>query len=1188
MSLKEISSTVPSSERHSVGVDIVAVHGLGEEQTEAWTHPESGIFWLRDLLPTARLRARILTFGYQADTSSFFGSASSERILQRAITLVAELQADRDLSNAAERPIIFVCHGLGGILVKRALAYSASQTSKKVEHLYSIFISSYGILFLGTPHNGIENMSWQLMVHATSGAANAPTELQTAMTKNSETLQNITDQFAPLAKRFHIYFFWEGLQTRVGSSTGFVVSEDSAAPIWDNTERSGIHAAYSQMCKFENTESPGYKIVLSAMQRYAREAPNIIEKRWDEARKFLAKQRSDEAAELLGSGTQCNNHPFSYQNEDQTRPKNKHFRIPHSVSAIFTGRNDITQDLQEKILASTAHDAPRQQNRFVCYGLGGSGKTQFCLKFIHDNRDRFWGIFWVDASSVENAERALSEIGQLGGIGETCLAGMYWLTGLEMPWLLVIDNADDPNVDYARFFPAGDRGHILVTSRNPDCRIHATIGYYEFKEMDSEDAITLLLKAAEIKDVTDRENRDRARPMAKALGHLPLALIQAGASIRHNICSLEDYLEIYSSRRSQIISNQPGQGADHYQYTIYTTWEVSFKMIEDQASEVAMDAIHILHIFAFLHFDQVSATIFEKAWNNMQGLNKSEPSQSVAHRLFASFPFSGAFATMFKRSYASNISCDTSELPSLLLLKGARWDRYRVRNALAMLASYSLIFKDTAKESYSMHPMVHFWARDRLAPHDQQKWSGIAAATLALSIATGFMASDQYYRRSLIPHIDSCLHGEHTKPLQDHIAAPDQVSKAFKFAMVYSEGGRWDEARDLQEKVVSARTTRLGPEHLETIKAMGDLGRIYWNLSRLDKALKLQRDVMTISSKTLGDEDPITLKAMDNLGSTYWICGRRIDAETLGKKSMNGMKKVLGPGHPDTLMAMHNYARTLHHCGKPKEAQMIQTEVLRGRAKMLGADHPDTLMTMADLGMSFHALEQLPEAEKLLVNVLEARKRILGQEHAYTLWAINDLSKIFCAQGYAEKAEEMLVNILDIVVRTLGKEHIGMTMTMHNLARAYGGQDRWSDAEAVLVDLVEIQNRKLSPQHPDTLIATAELARVYEHLERPDEAKKLFLKVITIMKEVMGENHPRTLAAVGRLVAIYQAQGQEAEAEELRIEFSTLGAVLPRGRSPKKKNRRSIFASLKMTPDVASKKDEAETQRGRILFRKTV
>lgn len=765
---------------------------------------------------------------------------------------------------------------------------------------------------------------------------------------------------------------------------------------------------------------------------------------------------------------------------------------------------------------------------------------------------RFWGIFWVDASSVENAERALSEIGQLGGMGETCIAGLYWLTGLETPWLLVIDNADDPSVDYARFFPAGERGHILVTSRNPDCRIYATIGYYEFKEMDLEDAVTLLLKAAQIKEVMDSKTRDRARPMAKALGHLPLALIQAGASIRHNICSLEDYLEIYSSRRNQIISNQLVQGADRYKYTIYTTWEVSFKMIESQASEVATDATHILHIFAFLHFEQVPGTIFEKAWNNMQGSNKSESSQSVAQRVFASIPYGGVLANLFKQLYASDISYNMPELPPLLLQKGARWDQYRLRKALAMLASYSLIFKDKAKESYSMHPMVHFWARDRLAQTDQQKWCGIATNTLALSIATGFLASNQYYRRSLVPHIDACLHGEHPKSPQGNTDSPDQVTRAIQFATVYSEGGRWVEARNLQEQVVQACSTRLGPEHLETIKAKADLGRIYWNLSRLDNALQLQRDVMMISSKALGQEDPITLKAMDSLGSTYWICGRTRDAESLGEKAMIGMKKVLGQGHPDTLMAMHNYARTLMHRGKPKEAHTLQIEVLRGRAKMLGSEHPDTLMAMADLGMSFHALEQLLEAEKLLVYVLEARKRILGQEHAYTLWAINDLSKIYCAQGYAKKAEEMLLSILGVVVRTLGKEHIGMTMTMHNLARAYEGQGRWAEAKATLVDLIEIQNRKLPPRHPDTLMATAELARVYEHLEQRDEAKALFLKIITSMKEVMGEDHPRTLAAAGQLAAIYQAQSQTQEAEDLKIKFPALGSE-PSRRSSKEK-----------------------------------
>ena len=41
----------------------------------------------------------------------------------------------------------------------QAVAYSASRTSKLVQHLQSIFISTYAILFLRTPHNGSNKAS---------------------------------------------------------------------------------------------------------------------------------------------------------------------------------------------------------------------------------------------------------------------------------------------------------------------------------------------------------------------------------------------------------------------------------------------------------------------------------------------------------------------------------------------------------------------------------------------------------------------------------------------------------------------------------------------------------------------------------------------------------------------------------------------------------------------------------------------------------------------------------------------------------------------------------------------------------------------------------------------------------------------------------------------------------------------
>ena len=70
-------------------------------------------------------------------------------------------------------------------------------------------------------------------------------------------------------------------------------------------------------------------------------------------------------------------------------PHNKYFEIPHSASSIFTGREDICQDLQGRCLPSDPPGAQKMQKRYVLYGLGGSGKTQICLKFAQDHRERY-------------------------------------------------------------------------------------------------------------------------------------------------------------------------------------------------------------------------------------------------------------------------------------------------------------------------------------------------------------------------------------------------------------------------------------------------------------------------------------------------------------------------------------------------------------------------------------------------------------------------------------------------------------------------------------------------------------------------------------------------------------------------------------------------------------------------------
>lgn len=126
-----------------VKVDIVFVHGLDGHPKDTWTSEKSKTFWPSLLLPPflEEENTRILVYGYDADVTSFTDGVGRDKIHHHAEKLVADLAANRRVSlpqrriaacrgpvaklsrlqirKATERPIIFVAHSLGGLVVKR-------------------------------------------------------------------------------------------------------------------------------------------------------------------------------------------------------------------------------------------------------------------------------------------------------------------------------------------------------------------------------------------------------------------------------------------------------------------------------------------------------------------------------------------------------------------------------------------------------------------------------------------------------------------------------------------------------------------------------------------------------------------------------------------------------------------------------------------------------------------------------------------------------------------------------------------------------------------------------------------------------------------------------------------------------------------------------------------------------------
>ncbi|RJE21199.1 LipA and NB-ARC [Aspergillus sclerotialis] len=208
------------------------------------------------------------------------------------------------IESATQRPIIFVCHSLGGIIVKKALAISSRQTYKN-DRLRSIYTCTYGIIFFGTPHSGsrdagpLDAAQRLASLIIPKRAALFESSLVQALKEGSETLQNITDEFLPLMSRFRIFFLWEQLRTNLGYTEHYIVRVESAVPTIDGVDKCAIPADHRGMCKFQNVSAPGFKTVIAALKRYSQAAPMVIHGRLKLEAEMLEGRRRHEAMEIL-------------------------------------------------------------------------------------------------------------------------------------------------------------------------------------------------------------------------------------------------------------------------------------------------------------------------------------------------------------------------------------------------------------------------------------------------------------------------------------------------------------------------------------------------------------------------------------------------------------------------------------------------------------------------------------------------------------------------------------------------------------------------------------------------------------------------------------------------------------------------------------------------------------------------
>ncbi|KAJ7869890.1 hypothetical protein B0H14DRAFT_3577482 [Mycena olivaceomarginata] len=585
--------------------------------------------------------------------------------------------------------------------------------------------------------------------------------------------------------------------------------------------------------------------------------------------------------------------------------------------------------------------------------------------------------------------------------GNTPQDALNWLQRKHNQWLLLFDNADDPEIDLNPFLPQCEHGNIIITSRNPALRFYSGSDAH-VSDMEETDAVKLLL-ARSAQEITPRNEEMAAKIVQfliilQELSCLPLAIIQAGAFISES-GSLDTYLALYRQNRDELLSKKPTQSHADYGRTVHTTWQISF----DRLSELAQT---FLQLCSFLHHQGISEKIFSQA-------------------AIYEFPAGGPSKDELQKPM---------EFLSQYLGPIGDWDSLHFTEITNQLQTYSLIEFSTVTAIMGMAistiPETHMQLVQQLVPHIDALRKGQTHVTPDFNMQYGliyyyaeryresedigavFLASG-YHKSGQLKKAEE-LYVVVLKKQQDVLGEdhPDTLASMANIAATYNKMGQFKRAEELYVVVLKKQQDVLGEDHLDTLLVMANLAVTYSKLGDFETAEELEFVVLKKRQDILGDNHPDTLLAMGNLAVTYSELGQFKRAEELEVVVLKKQQAILGEDHPDTLLAMANLAVTYSKLGQYKRAERLEAVVLQKRQDILGEYHPDTLLAMGNLAVTYSELGQFKRAEELEVVVLKKQQDILGEDHPDTLIAMGNLAGTYQKLGFLNKAEELEAVIL--------------------------------------------------------------------------------------------------------------------------------------------------------------------------------
>lgn len=800
------------------------------------------------------------------------------------------------------------------------------------------------------------------------------------------------------------------------------------------------------------------------------------------------------------------------------------------------GRDELLEQLEVRL----AEGESRAQ---ILYGMGGCGKTTVALNLARHARGRGYRVFWLSASTPDRLVTGMREVArELGAEKEAIEAAwsglisatdLVWqeLDAAERPWLLVVDNADEPAWLAAESGAPGDGTGWLRSSRAGMTVVTSRVGNPGIWGREADTHRIDVLDPADGRDVLldlagEAGDPAEALVLAKRLDGLPLALKLAGSYLarsargagllRHRgrrsggrLRGFVAYTEALGEAGAGLLDQGEHWRLDEsdtehmHRRLVGRTWELSLDLLEEQQLPEARSLMRMLSCCASAPFpvELLDPEVLAEAGGNLRtrlGADPERADRALEALVDLSLIDVVDIGPVSPTGEWEPVPCLVShrlvlEANALRLADRPAWERMAIWRATAR------ILEQGSAPAPEYPGNWHWWRL--LAPH--------VVAALA---ATPDGDEDSDAAEALLPLLRAGL-------------------AAYAFCNFASL-----DLGDELARLLLRRGSVLAPDHPVRLSI-----RHRAALSLLDgqEELREYEDILAEQLEQLGPDHPETLITRYNVATSRRVCGQTSDSEEEAelRAVLEARRRALGPNNPYTLLTHGKLAELMMARSHGEEQGNAEYRALIEHTESLSPDDHRflPLQNRHQMAHALDAAERWTEAEAEYRSVLADLEEFQGQETIS--W---DLTRCLTDNLAHQRRYSDALAVLDESLlwfdgcdEAHSPSRSPALVLRHKRGHMLRHCGRASEAEREIRAVLAERLRTVDPEDSVVLFERHCLAHTLGELERHGEAQDELRDVVTLYAEILGPDDKQTRNVRFCLARMLHSYGDQAEALRL-------------------------------------------------------